>query len=127
MTAAGLFNDFNPLHVNDEVARKSTFGRRLVHGPLTVGLMVGSLGMATKGTGVALLETCSRYRHPVFIGDTLSWTWEVTDRIPSAKRGGGTIRFEGRCWNQDGELLVEADAREIVGNGAAPHLAPPAV
>jgi acyl dehydratase len=115
-TAAGLFGDYNPLHVNDEVARQSVFGRRIVHGPLTVGLMMASLGMETVGTGVALLENVIRYRHPAFIGDTLSWEWEVTERRPNAKYHGGIVFLTGKCWNQEGATIVEAMATQIVSN-----------
>lgn len=39
VTAAGMFGDFNPLHVDESYARRSRYGTRILHGPFTAALM----------------------------------------------------------------------------------------
>ena len=33
--AAGMFGDFNPLHVNQQYSESTRFGGRILHGPFT--------------------------------------------------------------------------------------------
>src|SRR5215475_14199681 len=62
-----------PLHLDEEFAKKTEFGQRLVNSLFTLGLMIGmSVGETTLGTTVANLGMNDvRFAHPVFIGDTL--------------------------------------------------------
>ena len=116
VNAAGLFNDFNPLHVNEEAALKSIFGKRIAHGPLIVGIMLGVIGNSIAGTGIADLETTFRFRSPVFIGDTLTYTWEVIERMNKEKYGGGIVTFQGTATNQRQQLVVEATNKVLITN-----------
>ena len=47
---AGLIGDFNPHHVNDEYAKGSRFGTRILHGMITSALMGAPVGMYFHGT-----------------------------------------------------------------------------
>jgi len=62
---AGLFGDFHPLHTNEEYARRSRFGHRITHGPLTAGIMAGVLGNYFAGSAGPYLEQTVRFRSPV--------------------------------------------------------------
>ncbi|HEU5347065.1 MAG TPA: MaoC family dehydratase, partial [Ktedonobacterales bacterium] len=46
---AELSGDFNPIHLDDEYAAKSRFGRRIVHGFLTAGMISALLGTELPG------------------------------------------------------------------------------
>jgi 3-hydroxybutyryl-CoA dehydratase len=116
VTSCGLFNDFNPMHVDEEVARASVLGKRILPAPTTIGIMLGVIGNAVAGTGIGDLETTFRFRHPVGIGDTLSYTWEVVERIDKPKYQGGILTFDGRCSNQDGDQVVEAMNKLLISN-----------
>jgi len=114
---AGLFGDFNPLHVNEKFGKDSRFGGRIAHGYLTSNVMAAEMGMITHGTAVAYLEHNIRFKEPVRAGDTLTTTWTVTARDDKPKHNGGIVSFSGICVNQDGTKVAEAEAKLLVKNG----------
>ena len=114
--AAGLFGDFNPLHVNEEFAKQSRFGSRILHGPFTSALVSASVGMYFSGTAIAYLEHACRFTAPVRPGDTLTSEWTVIDKLDKPKRHGGIIVLRCRCTNQDRETVAEADGKLLVAN-----------
>jgi acyl dehydratase len=54
---AGLIGDFNPHHVDDEYAKGTRFGTRILHGMLTSALMGAPVGMYFHGTAIATSST----------------------------------------------------------------------
>jgi acyl dehydratase len=112
--AAGLFGDFNPLHVDEEFARKSRFGTRILHGPFTSALISAPVGMYFSGTAIAYLEHACRFVAPVRPGDTLSTEWVVKEKIDKPKHEGGIFVLEGRAANERGEVVVEATGKILV-------------
>ena len=69
--SAGLLGDFNPLHVDEEFARRSPFGGRILHGVLTSALMSAPFGNLVAGTALGYLEHNTRFLAPVRPGDRL--------------------------------------------------------
>ena len=51
--AAGLFGDFNPLHVDEVFSQQSMFGSRILHGPFTSAMISSPVGMFFAGTAIA--------------------------------------------------------------------------
>ncbi|HCB74836.1 MAG TPA: dehydratase [Sphingomonas bacterium] len=97
-----------PLHLDAEAAKASEFGRVLVNGTFTFALMVGlSVGDTTLGSLVANLGYDQLVMpSPVFIGDTLRATSEVTDLRPSKSRPGqGIVTWRHEMLNQRGEVV----------------------
>ena len=97
-----------PLHLDVEAAKASEFGQILVNGTFTFALMVGlSVGDTTLGTLVANLGYDKLVMPgPVFIGDTLRASSEVTELKPSGSRpNAGIITFRHELTNQRGELV----------------------
>ena len=111
---SGMFGDFNPLHVDEEFSKKSTFGSRILHGPFTGALVASPVGMYFAGTAIAYLEHACRFKAAVRIGDTLTTRWTVTERLDKPKHKGGIVVMSGVATNQDGELTVEADGKILV-------------
>jgi acyl dehydratase len=114
--AAGLFGDFNPLHVNEELARKSRFGTRILHGPFSSALVSSPVGMYFSGTAIAYLEHACRFKAPVKPGDTLSTEWTVTHKLDKPKHKGGICVLRGEARNQKNEVVVEADGKILVAS-----------
>jgi acyl dehydratase len=101
-----------PLHLDEHYAAQTQFGRRLVNGIFTMGLMVGiCVSDLTEGTIVANLGY-DKVRHPkpVFHGDTIYVESEVLDKRESRSnpdRGIVTIKHTAR--NQDGVIVCELE------------------
>jgi 3-hydroxybutyryl-CoA dehydratase len=78
MTAAALYNDAGPNHVNAQHATSNRFGQRIAPGFLTTGLMMGVIGRHYGWSIEAFLESHVRFLAPVNIGALLNILWEVT-------------------------------------------------
>ncbi|MEU6646294.1 MaoC/PaaZ C-terminal domain-containing protein [Saccharomonospora sp. NPDC046836] len=81
-TFAGLSGDFNPIHTDAAFASNTPFGQRLAHGLLGLSVMTGlsnRLGLWESCT-VALLGIEEwRFIQPIFAGDTVHATIEITE------------------------------------------------
>ena len=74
---AGITGDLNPVHVDAEFAKKTPFGARVAHGPLTFSLCAGLLGTELPGVGTIAVTNEVTYEAPVYIGDTIAVRVEV--------------------------------------------------
>jgi acyl dehydratase len=117
--AAGMFGDFNPLHVDEAFAKKSRFGTRILHGPFSSALVSSPVGMYFAGSAIAYLEHACRFKAPVRPGDTLTTEWTVLEKLDKPKHRGGICVLRGVATNQDGEVAVEADGKILVSSRPA--------
>jgi len=98
-----------PLHLDEEFAKQTEFGRRLVNSLFTLGLMIGiSVGDTTLGTTVANLGISDvRFPKPVFHGDTLRVRTVVrAKRRSRSRQDAGIVEFEHQGINQRGETVA---------------------
>ena len=102
---AAVSGDNYPLHVDEEYAKTTRFGRRAVHGMLSASLVSTVVGLVLQKPGGIYVEQTLRFRRPVFLGDTLSATAEVVELIPAERR----MRVRMRVVNQAGKVVVEGD------------------
>jgi 3-hydroxybutyryl-CoA dehydratase len=77
---AEVSGDFNPLHMSDEFAKETIFGRRIAHGALTASYISGILGNHLPGPGSIFVGLSMRFKRPVHIGDTVTVRAEVADK-----------------------------------------------
>ena len=109
---AGLTMDFYPLHMDEEYAARTQFGRRVVHGPLIFALAVGLMGLTreAKDSVIAWLGVDNmRIPAPVFIGDTIKLHVEVMELRETKKPGQGFCKMRYQVTNQRDEHVMEFD------------------
>jgi 3-hydroxybutyryl-CoA dehydratase len=101
-TFADLIGDHNPIHTDEEYARKSRFGKRVAHGVFTGGLISAVLGNKLPGPGSIYLSQQLEFLAPVFIGDTITAVVEVTAWRPEKR----IITFKTDAYNQEKTQVV---------------------
>jgi len=109
-TFAEVIGDFNPLHVDDDYARKSRFGNRIAHGMFSGGLISAVLGNKLPGAGGIYLSQQIEFLAPVYIGDTITATVEVTAWRPDKR----ILTLKTDCYNQDKRQVVTGKAVLLV-------------
>ena len=111
ITAFARFTgDTNPLHLDDDYARTTRFGRRIAHGFLTAGLISAVLGTKLPGPGAIYLEQHLRFTKPVYPGDTITAVVEIV-RYQKEK---GLLTLKTECFNQNEELVLTGEAVLLV-------------
>ena len=101
---AKITGDYNSLHVDEEEAKKSVFGSRIVHGVLVLGYVSTVLGMYLPGDGTIYLETYSKFLKPVYIGDTITVRIVIEEIVNIDKR---IMKLKTEVINQDGVHVME--------------------
>ena len=99
---AGYSGDFNPAHINAVEAEKGMFHGRIAHGMLSAGFISAVLGMQLPGPGTIYMGQELRVVKPVYIGDTVTATATVVERIPEKNR----LKLETIVTNQKGEQVI---------------------
>jgi acyl dehydratase len=101
-----------PLHLNEDFSRKTQFGKRIVNGILTLGVVIGiSVHELTEGTIVANLgyENVNHPR-PVFHGDTIYVETQVLEKRESrTKPDRGIVKLKHLGKNQRGDVICEVE------------------
>ena len=98
--------DTNPVHLDDDYAAGTRFGRRIVHGMLTASLISAILGNDLPGHGTIYLGQDLKFKAPVFIGDTVTVAVEIV-KYREDKRI-ATLRTV--CTKADGTVVIEGEA-----------------
>jgi 3-hydroxybutyryl-CoA dehydratase len=109
---AALVGDDNSVHVNDEYASRTRFGRRIAHGMLGGSLISTVIGTRLPGEGSIYLSQSFKFVAPVFPGDTV--TAKAT--VKSIKEGRPIVTLETVCTNQRGETVITGEAVVLVEN-----------
>jgi acyl dehydratase len=107
---AGLTGDRNPVHLDEEYAKSTRFGRRIAHGMLGASLISAVLANELPGRGTVYLSQTLRFTAPVFLGDT------VTARVvvKAVREDKPVVTLETVCTNERGERVVEGEAVVLV-------------
>lgn len=107
---ADVSGDFNPIHLDEEVARKTRFGRRIAHGMLSGAFISAVLGNEFSERKIVYLSQTLRFTAPVFIGDTVT----ATATVKNIREDKPIITLETVCTNQNGDILVTGEAAVMI-------------
>lgn len=108
---SGLTGDFNPIHTDEEFAKTTQFGGRILHGPAAFAIATGlesRLGIK-EGTAIAFLGMTWNLKAPVKIGDTIHVYQRVAGLRPTSKGGRGIVSFWVELRNQRGEVCQDGE------------------
>ncbi len=108
---AEVTGDNNPVHLDDEYAAGSRFGRRVAHGMIAAGLISATLANDLPGPGSIYLGQTLKFIMPVFPGDTVTATVEVLSVRPDKP----IVTLSTVCTNQNDEVVLEGEAVIKVG------------
>ncbi|MBN9698132.1 MAG: MaoC family dehydratase [Zoogloea sp.] len=106
---AGVSGDFNPVHVNEELAAASMFGGRIAHGMLSAGFISTVLGTKLPGPGSIYLSQSLKFKAPVKIGDTVVARCTIKELNPEKRK----VKFDTVCTVR-GKVVVEGEADIMV-------------
>jgi acyl dehydratase len=104
---ARITGDRNPLHFDEKFAARTKFGRLVVHGGLTAGILNALVAEDLPGPGTVFMSQELKYLAPVYIGDTIVGEVEVLEVHPTkpvtklravVRREAGDVVLEGTCW-----------------------------
>ena len=103
---AEVSGDYNPIHLDEEFAKTTRFGRRIAHGMLSGAFISAVLGNEFRERKIVYLSQTMKFTAPVYIGDTVTATGTITN----IRRDKGIVTLETICTNQNGETLVKGEA-----------------
>jgi acyl dehydratase len=104
---AEISGDRNPLHFDAAFAAGTKFGRLVVQGGLTTGLLHALVAMDMPGPGTVFLSQNWTFTAPVYIDDTITAEAEVVSIHPAKpvtqlrvqiRRSDGTTVLDGEAW-----------------------------
>jgi len=107
---ADASGDHNPLHLDDEFAKSTRFGRRIAQGMLSASLISAVIADQLPGQGSIYLGQTLKSVAPVFLGDTI--TARVT--IICMRGDKPVMKLETVCANQHGEVVIKVESSVLV-------------
>jgi len=104
---ADASGDTNRLHLDDEFAESTRFGRRIAHGTLVSGLISAALARLP-GLTIYLSQDL-QFLGPVDIGDRVTAVCEVVEDL-----GEGRYRLTTVVEDEDGETVIDGEAIVLI-------------
>jgi len=103
---AEVTGDTNPVHLDDDYAAGTQFGRRIAHGMIAAGLISATLANDLPGPGTVYLNQTLKFILPVYPGDTVTATVEVL----SVRSDKPIVALSTVCTNQDDKVVLKGEA-----------------
>ena len=104
-TYAGVTGDFNPAHINAPYAESTFFKGRIAHGMLIASFVSTVLGMYLPGPGAILISNTANFLAPVHLGDTITATCEVIEKLEKGK-----LKLKSTVTNQNGDVVMSGES-----------------
>jgi len=77
---AEVSGDRNPIHIDDEYASKSIFGKRIVHGMLLSSFFSKMIAETYPGKGSIYLNQSLNFKNPCYVNDEVTITIKLWTR-----------------------------------------------
>ena len=103
---SSISNDNNPIHLDAEYAKKSIFGRRVVHGLLVSSLFSKIFGTIYPGSGSIYLTQNVKFLKPAFVGENLKAVITLIEFDEIKNRG----NFITEVFNMSDQKLITGEA-----------------
>lgn len=103
---AGITGDFNPMHVNEQIAKESMFKGRIAHGMISAGIISTTMTKAMHGGTPIYCSQELKFKAPVRVGDTITCTATIIEKIPEKHR----LILSTVVTNQDGVVVTDGKA-----------------
>jgi acyl dehydratase len=117
----GYVGDYEPVHADEEFAKGTPLGRRIMNGSgvtSAVDGLISRMGLF-EGTAISFLACAWEFKLPVFINDTVKAQLKVTEARPSKKGGRGVVMLAINVVNQAGQVVVTGTWTMLVVSRAA--------
>jgi len=113
---AGVTGDFNEIHMSEEFAQKTPFGKRIAHGMLGLSMSMGLVQQLNlyQETVIAFLGLTWNFKGPILIGDTIHVVQSIKSKRETKNPERGIVVWEGRIINQRGEVVQEGERTLLV-------------
>jgi len=106
---AGISGDRNPVHVDEVYAENSRYKKRIAHGLMTASYFSALFGTKIPGEGCVYVSQSLNFKRPVYIGDTVTATVEVTKVDMDKKR----VFFKTTC-KVNNKIVTDGDAEIFI-------------
>lgn len=107
---ADVSGDYNPIHLDDEFAETTRFGKRIAHGMLSGAFISGVLGNEFQAKKIVYLSQSMRFVAPVFLGDVIT----TTGVVKAIRQEKGIVTLETVCRNQNDEVTLTGEAMVMI-------------
>ncbi len=107
--------DNHPIHYDAEFCRARGMPGMLAHGLQTLIQTAAGAGLfpyLTEDSLIGFLDQSSRFRKPVFVGDTLYPALRVDELTPN--RSTGVVGLASSVHNQHGEIVLDGRQRYLL-------------
>jgi len=105
-TFAKISGDDNPLHVNDDFASKTRFGKRIAHGILITSFISKVIGRDFPGDGTIYVSQQVKFKRPVFINDKGTVRIKILEKNDAKKR----MILSTDVYNEDEKKVIAGSA-----------------
>ncbi len=103
---AQMSGDYNALHMDDDYAATTMFGKRIAHGPIGGALVARVIGTQLPGLGTLAFNMKVSFKAPVYPGDEIRAVVEVTEKVPD----NNLCRLTFDVFNEDGVVVMDGYA-----------------
>ena len=107
---AKISGDYTPIHMKEEFAKLTKFGKKIVHGMLLASLLSRMVGMYLPGKYALYSSQTLEFHNPCFVGDKITVSSIVNDKSESTK----IIKIESKITNEKKDILLYGEGRIIV-------------